>query len=494
MQLERVEKVDPIASRVLKKETFDAMEAIPDLVSTLMNNEVSWDDEAENEHVESVFSEIRMSEIPIGVISGQEATKCFLDWSMLKSCANYEPKVIKAVEEYLQDATVENLFEALFWIVNILKFQPENIRLLRKLRKQLSIHYTRTLAMCLQPKESVLSLLKFSLAYMVHAMHYKIFSKHRSNFTVRFVLDCYHIVIFELTGLLISDVYIHHQLEKIFGFRFFLFKQEGILGLTEIDIEDGSKFAKIMKVDKKDIERLKVNGDVLTENAKRDVINFGHQLTEKFAKNSKILNANSKTNLLLAKYEGEFAKKMMEVTEQPNYQEIMVNRARKINESKLREEEDEPVAPQSMVDSKVFNYSSVDNESSLKLKSKSTASLPLLKVKQKFDCSQVSPPLRGVANSIISSLPKKSVMITSFNVPDFSIAELENAWDKFHKKDVKKDEKKVKKRNSFLENKIKYGYGSEELNFEGLSQALRDKFTEFYIIKNVRPLSFEDHQ
>jgi hypothetical protein len=70
------------------------------------------------------------------------------------------------------------------------------------------------------------------MAYMVHSAHFKLMPEIRDLINIRFIVDCYHVTIFELTGTLVSDYYIHTHIEKIFYDRFFFFKQEGALKLT----------------------------------------------------------------------------------------------------------------------------------------------------------------------------------------------------------------------------------------------------------------------
>ena len=105
---------------------------------------------------------------------------------------------------------------------------------------------------------------------MIHMMHHRLFVKQRPQFTVRFVLDCYHIVAFELTGLLVSDVFVYGLIEKLFGDRFFMYKQEGILDLTHINLYESSVFEEKTKVDVKDFEKLKMVAE-MNDQVRRDI-------------------------------------------------------------------------------------------------------------------------------------------------------------------------------------------------------------------------------
>lgn len=71
----------------------------------------------------------------------------------------------------------------------------------------------------------------------------------------------------------------------------------------------------------------------MSDQVRRDIAQFGNQLIDKFAHVSKSLAANTKANLLAAKFEGELARRMQELSHKENFDELLINRARKINSS-----------------------------------------------------------------------------------------------------------------------------------------------------------------
>ena len=54
----------------------------------------------------------------------------------------------------------------------------------------------------------VINHLLFSLSYILHMTFFKVFRLDRQHFSLRFILDCYHIVIFEVNGVYVSDYYL----------------------------------------------------------------------------------------------------------------------------------------------------------------------------------------------------------------------------------------------------------------------------------------------
>jgi hypothetical protein len=436
-----------------------------------------------------------MSEIPETLLDSSLAVQLFTEWDMLKCCINFDPKIVDITLKFIHEMPVLQLFESLFWVVNILKFQNDNVRLVKKLRRRISNYYTTCLSQCPPKKEDVLALTQFCMGYMVHMMHHRIFTKQRNNFGVRFLLDCYHIVVYELTGLLVSDVYVYNQIERIFGERFFLFKQEGILDLTNFELYEGSVYLEKTSINRKEVERLKMNPE-LSDILRREVTDFGADLSKKFAHVAKMLHANTKPNLLLAKHEGELAKKIKDLTQKQNFQELLIARSKKIDKlrNKTRDEDLPHDGSHKHVESTDFGAREESEKLSKKMsRNTNAASLPLLKIKQKFDCSQVSPPLQMAAKNVAASTKKKTIAFTSFTVPDFEpdkLAEIYERQNKQQKEKKARHELKVKDTKTAGpfddRNVIRYGAGSEILAAKGMPEFLRKKFTEFFVIKNVK--------
>lgn len=114
--------------------------------------------------------------------------------------------------------------------------------------------YTKCISIVRNIPEDVNTILTFTLAYLTHASHYKIFPHLRELMDIRFILDCYHVTIFEITGILVSDYYIHTHIEKIFYDRFFFYKQEGALKLTQVDPQQGLEFFKHYSQSKQEMD------------------------------------------------------------------------------------------------------------------------------------------------------------------------------------------------------------------------------------------------
>ena len=57
-------------------------------------------------------------------------------------------------------------------------------------------------------------------------MLWKICKDQREEMDLRFVFDCYHIIIFCLNGIYVSDSFVRLQIEKIFSSKFMDYERE----------------------------------------------------------------------------------------------------------------------------------------------------------------------------------------------------------------------------------------------------------------------------
>ena len=114
----------------------------------------------------------------------------------------------------------------LFWIVFCIKFQQNSPEILQDLRAKVGKLYAKHFAKIRSPKEDIANDMIFLFAYCIQVTFYSVFTHNRDKLTMRFILDIYHIVIFELHGLYVSDAYIQSSIEKILGNKFFFYEQK----------------------------------------------------------------------------------------------------------------------------------------------------------------------------------------------------------------------------------------------------------------------------
>lgn len=63
----------------------------------------------------------------------------------------------------------------------------------------------------------------FSLAYITHYLFHKLFIKAKDVFDMRFIYDCYHILIYAINGIQVTDYYIKTMIDKKFNKNNFLY-------------------------------------------------------------------------------------------------------------------------------------------------------------------------------------------------------------------------------------------------------------------------------
>ncbi|EGR31508.1 hypothetical protein IMG5_107260 [Ichthyophthirius multifiliis] len=85
------------------------------------------------------------------------------------------------------------------------------------LSKKMSRTYAKLFSQLPQPKDEIINYIIFSLAYINHYLFFLYFPKQRDLFDLRFKFNCYHILIFELNGIFVSDFYIIQSINKIFN-------------------------------------------------------------------------------------------------------------------------------------------------------------------------------------------------------------------------------------------------------------------------------------
>lgn len=71
-------------------------------------------------------------------------------------------------------------------------------------------YYAKMFTEIPSPKDDVINYSIFILGYIINYLFYKYFIKHREEFNLRFIFDCYHMLIFEFNGIYVTDHYIKH--------------------------------------------------------------------------------------------------------------------------------------------------------------------------------------------------------------------------------------------------------------------------------------------
>lgn len=121
-----------------------------------------------------------------------------------------------------------DLVSLLFWQIFIVKFKslhhyPDNLHLM--LKEQIALVYSRLFSKKIGFKEDPqANLWLFCDSYVCHYLFHVSFPKFRLLFNMRFILDCYHIVLYQTTGNFVSDKFVTSLIEKTFTHLFLSYK------------------------------------------------------------------------------------------------------------------------------------------------------------------------------------------------------------------------------------------------------------------------------
>lgn len=203
-----------------------------------------------------------------------------------------ESGVLKALEnktlhtyfrKYIFEESVLLLSEQLFWIALLIKYQflieleEDYIILVQNLRKQIGLNYVCLLAtLPTALKEELINLIIFIIGYLILSTLYALLKYERSNFSNRYIFDCFHIVLFELNGIYISDFYIKSMVEKFFTNKF-------LVSFRGTEKSDQLKLKSQARKDKDFFEKKLILPSINID--KREYTDFAHDLSQKLYKN-----------------------------------------------------------------------------------------------------------------------------------------------------------------------------------------------------------------
>ncbi|EAR85749.2 hypothetical protein TTHERM_00312310 (macronuclear) [Tetrahymena thermophila SB210] len=155
---------------------------------------------------------------PVQINCDNEILK-FLQSGILKGIEN--PKLRERFIKSITSERVSKVLKLSFYFILVSNF-PECIRyeeeqeISQSLKKKLSKNYVKLFSTLPQPKDEIVNLIIFCLGYINHYLFYQLFPKQRDLFDLRFVFNCYHIMVFEFNGIFVSDFFIRMNIDKIF--------------------------------------------------------------------------------------------------------------------------------------------------------------------------------------------------------------------------------------------------------------------------------------
>lgn len=215
-----------LTETVFDLDLVELLKDLPDLELDIIRDDYDLDKKIEKKETSKLLKNLNVKKLTECDFNKDEALSAFVKSELLKVTPQHSEEFSDNYFHILdKDNNFKDILEILFWLVHNIKFFPVEKKAVTILRTRLSEVYPYFFERLPEPKNEMLTILQFTLGYIINAFHYRLFPDHRNLHTVRFTLDCFHVVIFILTGVFVSDYYIHSSLEKYFGRKFFYYQQ-----------------------------------------------------------------------------------------------------------------------------------------------------------------------------------------------------------------------------------------------------------------------------
>ena len=428
------EKID---TEVLDQELKSILDNLPEMDPDIVKNP----DINANESNMSQFCEEYQIESEIATpFNPIEAVQMIIERDLLKDCALYDISIIRNLYSLLEDEKILDTLENLFWMVYQIKFDNnKRLNTINELRRNIGFIYSQVFGSVNESrfgsKEEILSLLQFVFAYLIHAYHYKLFIKNRKALTSRFILDCYHIVIYIMTGVFVTDYFIHDHIEKIFRNNFFQYQIEKVQLKNVNSVQDFSAFQDIMDIKKEEFNFFKEAKNV-THNDIADSRRLLRDIIDKFKVLTKL--EQSKSSGIYKRIQNEIISNLNDIAVKEDCDNVLIQRAKQKQLFLTQRQE--------MANSNLQSARTNIGESSLvsprqekdpeqeKLL-QNNVSLPSINKKFKFDCAQISPGIQSLLSKSIANVRnKKTISFSTYQVPAFDIEDLSELYNKYGKK------------------------------------------------------------
>ena len=391
----------------------------------------------------------------IAPFNSEEAIQFFIDNDLQKHCTYYEPRVIQKLYYLISSPKIIESQELLFWLTYLIKFEPDKrLETINDLRRTVGFLYSKMFSEIdenQETKEEILTLLQFVYGYQIHAYHYKLFPNDRKLFSIRFVQDCYHIVIYVMTGVLVTDYFIHDFLDKLFKDNFFQYQTDSGQLKLELNAQEDSIFYTKMGISKEDFEDVKKFSS-LTHEDYADSQKLLGDISSRFSKLGKL--EHSKTGLIFNRLQSEMISGLRDISLKEECNDILIDRAKKKQLFQTKSQDSSQMMmstmnPNSSImnSDQNFNFSqskiqknsqaqqiSLAQQSSMAEGSKDQAKistvLPSVNKKFKFDCAQISPGMQILLSKGIANVNnKKKIGFSSYQIPNYNQQELSKYYN-----------------------------------------------------------------
>ena len=111
---------------------------------------------------------------------------------------------------------VRELLYYQFWLIFIFKFKPHQTYLIEEMRPKIGVLYRQFFLKIREKKYEYTTVIIFCFGITIHGLFLDTFKNDLVKIDQRFMYDCFHIILFELNGILVSDKYVTKGINDYF--------------------------------------------------------------------------------------------------------------------------------------------------------------------------------------------------------------------------------------------------------------------------------------
>ncbi|KAL4483012.1 hypothetical protein ABPG74_019038 [Tetrahymena malaccensis] len=103
-----------------------------------------------------------------------------------------------------------------------------------QIKQKMAKKYLKTFTRLPKPKDQLIHYLLFTDIYLANMLSFKIFKSEKEKFNICFLFNSIHIIVYETTGMFVSESYIHTSIDRLFTSKFMEYEREEYVRIQKI--------------------------------------------------------------------------------------------------------------------------------------------------------------------------------------------------------------------------------------------------------------------
>ncbi|EAS05633.2 hypothetical protein TTHERM_00713260 (macronuclear) [Tetrahymena thermophila SB210] len=155
---------------------------------------------------------------------------------------------IRSLQEKLQMSLIsvenEQLSRYIFYylvsfqIPQIFELSPETLQEFTDakvyIKQKMAKKYLKTFTRLPKPKDQLIHYLLFTDIYLANMLCFKIFKSEKEKFNICFLFNSIHLIVYETTGMFVSESYIHTSIDRLFTSKFMEYEREEYVRIQKL--------------------------------------------------------------------------------------------------------------------------------------------------------------------------------------------------------------------------------------------------------------------